>query len=85
MRGFFKALPDFQKVPLHIFGESYGAKMGVEFAYELWKEKKLGLIDCNLTSVGIGNGFISPSETVMSWAPFLRETVSILKDMLQNF
>lgn len=75
MHGFYEALPEFKKVPLHIFGQSYGPKMGIEFAYELSKEIELGLIESNLTSVGVGNAFISPIDSLLSWAPLLREMV----------
>lgn len=37
MKGFYKKLPEFEKVPLHIFSESYGGKVAVEFAYVLHK------------------------------------------------
>jgi serine carboxypeptidase 1 len=76
MRGFYQTLPEFEKVPLHIFGQSYGPKMGIEFAYELWKDIEIGSIKSNLTSVGIGNAFISPFDSLLSWAPFLREMAS---------
>lgn len=35
MRGFFKVHPEFEEVPLHIFAQSYGGKVAVEFAYSL--------------------------------------------------
>lgn len=35
MRGFYMVHPEFQTVALHIFAESYGGKIGVEFAYNL--------------------------------------------------
>lgn len=35
MRSFYKVRPEFEDVPLHIFGESYGGKVAVEFAYNL--------------------------------------------------
>lgn len=76
MRGFYEALPEFKIVPLHIFGQSYGPKMGIEFAYELSKEIELGTIESNLTSVGLGNAFISPIDSLLSWSAFLREMVS---------
>lgn len=75
MRGFYKVLPEFERTPLHIFGQSYGPKMGVEFAYELYKEIEAGTIKSNLTSVGVGNSFVSPFDSTISWADFLREMV----------
>lgn len=35
MRGFYTVHPEFEKVALHIFGESYGGKVAIEFAYKL--------------------------------------------------
>jgi carboxypeptidase C (cathepsin A) len=37
MRGFYKELPQFENVPTYITTESYGGKMGAEFAL-LWDE-----------------------------------------------
>lgn len=37
MKVFYKTLPEFRKVPLYIFGQSYGGKMAVEFALKLHK------------------------------------------------
>lgn len=37
MRGFYSVHPEFESVPLHIFAESYGGKVAVEFAYVLEK------------------------------------------------
>lgn len=76
MRGFYKHSPEFEKVPLHIFSESYGGKMAAEFAYELDKAIKAGTIKCDLRSAGLGNSWISPIDSVLSWAPFLLQTVS---------
>lgn len=71
LRGFFKENPEFKSVPLHIFGESYGGKIAVEFAYLLNKEIENRQIDCNLKSVSSIDGWISPIDTMYSWAPFL--------------
>lgn len=35
MESFLKAHKEFETVPLYVFGESYGGKMAVEFAYRL--------------------------------------------------
>lgn len=37
MRGFYKELPEFEDVPTYITTESYGGKMGAEFAL-LWDQ-----------------------------------------------
>jgi len=73
LRGFYKELPEFKSVPLHIFSESYGGKTAVEFAYLLNQEIEERRIDCNFKSVSSIDGFISPADTTLSWAPFLYE------------
>lgn len=37
MRGFYKKLPEFRKVPVYITSESYGGKMTAEFALIWYK------------------------------------------------
>ncbi|ALC43281.1 CG31821, partial [Drosophila busckii] len=71
MKGFYKAHPEFKKVPLHIFCESYGGKMAPEFALELYYAIQRGEIESNLTSVALGDPWTSPIDSVMSWAPYL--------------
>lgn len=41
MRGFYKVHPEFVDVPLHIFAESYGSKVGVQFAYNMHQVLKI--------------------------------------------
>lgn len=76
LRGFYKALPEFEDVPLHIFGESYGGKMAVEFAKHLYSEKESGKIKSNLISVAMGDAWISPIDSTLSWAPYLLQLVN---------
>ncbi|KAG5677282.1 hypothetical protein PVAND_007052 [Polypedilum vanderplanki] len=71
LRGFYELYPDFKTVPLHIFGESYGGKMAIEFAYELNKEIQEGKIDSNLIGVYLGDAWTSPIDYTLSWAPYL--------------
>ncbi|XP_046826031.1 retinoid-inducible serine carboxypeptidase-like isoform X2 [Vespa crabro] len=71
MRGFLKELPEFSNVPTYILTESYGGKMGAEFALVWYKAEKAGNIKSNLKGVGLGDAWISPIDSVMTWAPFL--------------
>lgn len=71
MKKFYEIHPEFKAVDLHIMTESYGGKMGAEFAYVLDKEVKLGNIDCKVASVGLIDSWISPIDSMISWAPFL--------------
>ncbi|XP_076677080.1 retinoid-inducible serine carboxypeptidase [Andrena cerasifolii] len=74
MRGFLKALPRFANVPIYITTESYGGKMGAEFALVWYKAQKAGTINSNLRGVALGDAWISPIDSVMTWAPFLLAT-----------
>lgn len=76
LRGFYVAQPDFRTVPLHIFGESYGGKMAIEFAHELYTEIAGGRIESNLITVAMGDAWISPIDSTLSWAPYLFQLVS---------
>lgn len=75
LRGFYDRLPEFKTVPLHIFGESYGGKMAIEFARELYFEIQKGDIDANLVTVAMGDAWISPIDSTLSWAPYLLQLV----------
>ncbi len=50
MKSFMKAVPEFQKIPLYIFSESYGGKMTAGFAQALHVAIKGGLLG------GLGQG-----------------------------
>lgn len=80
LRGFYDACPEFKTVPLHIFGESYGGKMAVEFAHELNRQISEGSIESNLITVAMGDAWISPIDSTLSWAPYLLQLVSFTKN-----
>ena len=71
----------FQTNPLYIFGQSYGGKMAAALAYYLHKATQSNEIHCNLKGVGIGNGFVSPGDTIGSWPSILYE-MSFIDDTL---
>ncbi|XP_052128745.1 retinoid-inducible serine carboxypeptidase-like isoform X1 [Frankliniella occidentalis] len=73
-RGFLKRHPQFRNIPVYVFSESYGGKMAAEFALNLFKEKKAGTIDVNIQGVALGDAWISPVDTVLSWANYLLQT-----------
>lgn len=86
LRAFYTALPEFKNVPLHIFGESYGGKMAAEFAHLLHTEIQDGKIDSNLVTVAMGDAWISPIDSTLSWAPYLLQLVKIfLTEISFNF
>uniref|UniRef100_A0A1L8DPK9 Carboxypeptidase n=1 Tax=Nyssomyia neivai TaxID=330878 RepID=A0A1L8DPK9_9DIPT len=80
MKEFYRRHPEFQLIDLHIFSESYGGKMAAEFAYILDKEIKLGNIVCQLKSAGLGDSWISPIDSMYSWAPFLWDIGAVDRD-----
>ena len=45
LRGFYAKHREFESVPLHIFSESYGGKVSVEFAYVLNQVSSVLLIN----------------------------------------
>ncbi|XP_076171336.1 retinoid-inducible serine carboxypeptidase isoform X2 [Ptiloglossa arizonensis] len=71
IKGFLRALPQFANVPTYITTESYGGKMGAEFALLWYKAQKEGTVKSNLKGVALGDAWISPIDSVMTWAPFL--------------
>lgn len=75
LKGFYEVLPEFKSVPLHIFGESYGGKMAIEFAYELHLEIQNRTIESNLAGVYLGDAWTSPIDYTLSWAPYLLNLV----------
>ncbi|XP_033340669.2 retinoid-inducible serine carboxypeptidase [Megalopta genalis] len=74
MRGFLKVLPKFANVSTYITTESYGGKMGVDFALAWYKAQQAGTIKSNLKGVSLIDSWIDPIGSVMEWAPFLYAT-----------
>ncbi|XP_048820877.1 retinoid-inducible serine carboxypeptidase [Lagopus muta] len=76
---FFTHRTEFQNVPFYIFSESYGGKMAAGIALELHKAVQEGSIKCNFAGVALGDSWISPLDSVLSWGPYLYST-SLLDD-----
>ncbi|XP_033223608.1 retinoid-inducible serine carboxypeptidase-like [Belonocnema kinseyi] len=74
IENFLEQFPRFAQVPTYITSESYGGKMAAEFAYIWYKAQKSGSIRSNLKGVGLGDSWISPIDSVLTWAPFLLQT-----------
>ena len=70
----------FQTNPFYIFGQSYGGKIAGALTYYLHKTIQRGEIQCNLTGVGIGNGYVSPPDFTVTVAPMLYE-MSLIDDI----
>uniref|UniRef100_A0A1L8EFY1 Retinoid-inducible serine carboxypeptidase n=1 Tax=Haematobia irritans TaxID=7368 RepID=A0A1L8EFY1_HAEIR len=84
MKGFYKLHPEFEKVPLHIFCESYGGKMAPEFALELYYAIQRNELKSNLKSVALGDPWTSPIDSVLAWAPLLLNMGIIDQDGYEN-
>ncbi|KAL0993578.1 hypothetical protein UPYG_G00110010 [Umbra pygmaea] len=79
LKNFFNERKEFQKVPFYIFSESYGGKMAAAISLELNKAVVKGSLKCNFAGVALGDSWISPLDSVMTWGPYLY-TMSLLDD-----
>ncbi|CAN9505341.1 unnamed protein product [Ophioblennius macclurei] len=79
LQNFFRDRSEFQNVPFYIFSESYGGKMAAAISLELTKAVSQGTLKCNFAGVALGDSWISPIDSVMTWGPYLYST-SLLDD-----
>ncbi|KAM6913444.1 retinoid-inducible serine carboxypeptidase [Lycodopsis pacificus] len=79
LQHFFTERAEFQSVPFYIFSESYGGKMAAAISLELTKAIAQGTVKCNFAGVALGDSWISPLDSVMTWGPYLY-TTSLLDD-----
>lgn len=79
LKSFFREKEEFQTVPFYIFSESYGGKMAAAIALELTKAQARGEVKCRFGGVALGDSWISPLDSVMTWGPYLY-TTSLLDD-----
>ncbi|XP_053513003.1 retinoid-inducible serine carboxypeptidase [Artibeus jamaicensis] len=79
LESFFNCRQEFQTIPFYIFSESYGGKMAASIALELHKAVQEGTIKCNFSGVALGDSWISPVDSVLSWGPYLY-SMSLLDD-----
>ncbi|XP_049627996.1 retinoid-inducible serine carboxypeptidase [Suncus etruscus] len=79
LKSFFSCHKDFQNIPFYIFSESYGGKMAAGIGLELHKAVQEGTIRCNFAGVALGDSWISPMDSVLSWGPYLY-SMSLLDD-----
>ncbi|KAJ3666368.1 hypothetical protein Zmor_001812 [Zophobas morio] len=71
LQGFYEAVPKLKKTPLYIFCESYGGKMTAEIALVVDQAIKAGTLDVQLLGIGLGDSWISPVDSVLTWGPYL--------------
>ncbi|XP_006889321.1 PREDICTED: retinoid-inducible serine carboxypeptidase [Elephantulus edwardii] len=79
LKTFFNSHREFQTIPFYIFSESYGGKMAAGIGLELHKAIQQGSIQCNFAGVALGDSWISPIDSVLSWGPYLY-SMSLLDD-----
>ncbi|XDV12891.1 hypothetical protein PO909_001441 [Leuciscus waleckii] len=79
LKSFFSLKTEFQSIPFYIFSESYGGKMAAAISLELTKAVQAGSIKCKFSGVALGDSWISPIDSVMTWGPYLYST-SLLDD-----
>mmetsp|Transcript_14419 Transcript_14419/g.43620 ORF Transcript_14419/g.43620 Transcript_14419/m.43620 type:complete len:483 (-) Transcript_14419:261-1709(-) len=75
---------EFHTSPVLLFCESYGGKMGAAFAKSIAADQASGQLQINFQGVALGDSWISPTDFLASWGPFL-STWSLLDGApLQN-
>ncbi|ETP43878.1 hypothetical protein F442_09507, partial [Phytophthora nicotianae P10297] len=62
LQEFFKALPEYQKLPFYVFGESYAGHYVPAISHRIFtgNQQKEGPVEINLKGFGIGNGLTDP-------------------------
>eukprot|EP00111_Clytia_hemisphaerica_P016570 TCONS_00049089-protein len=73
LKKFLSEMPEYQNTPFYIFGESYGGKMGASFGVRLQGGIQSGDVRANLRGLILGDAWISPTDSVATWAPFLKD------------
>ncbi|CAH2263463.1 jg13914 [Pararge aegeria aegeria] len=71
MKGFYRSNPEFEGVPLYIFGQSYGGKMAIDMGIRMREAEKAGTIKSNLLGIAMGNAWIHPVDATLTWGPLL--------------
>ena len=71
LKSFLQDMPVFKKIPFYIFCESYGGKMTSAFGVTLYEAIQEGKIQVNFMGVALGDSWISPVDTVLTWGPYL--------------
>merc|ERR1712226_34823 len=76
-------LPVFKTTPFYIFCESYGGKMTAAFGDRLLQGMKHKQIEVNFKGVALGDSWISPVDSTLSWGPYLYQ-FNLLDEMDLN-
>ena len=73
-----------QGSPLYIVAESYGGKFAVTTALTALKAIRHGHLKAKLGGVALGDSWISPEDSVLSWGPLLYQLSRIDEKGLQQ-
>lgn len=73
---FYSDHSEFNPVPLYMFGESYGGKMVVEIAKQLYAGIKAHKLNANFKGIALGDPWISPYDSIKTTSSVLLHTVS---------
>ena len=76
---FLDGMPVFKTIPFYIFCESYGGKYTSAFAVALHSAKRSGELECDFRGVALGDSWISPVDSVISFGPYLY-SISLLDE-----
>ncbi|KJH51452.1 serine carboxypeptidase [Dictyocaulus viviparus] len=71
IRQFLVIHPEYRIRPFFIFCESYGGKVGAEFAQLITKEIDIGNLQLNFCGLALGDSWISAMDYVNSWGQYL--------------
>lgn len=75
LKGFYAKNPEFAQTPLYILCESYGGKMTAEIALVLYEAIQNQELDIIFEGVGLGDSWVSPIDSVLTWGPYLLQLV----------
>ncbi|ELT93094.1 hypothetical protein CAPTEDRAFT_53367, partial [Capitella teleta] len=70
-RTFLDTHPEFEQTLFYVFGQSYGGKMAAHFTNQLYREVQEGNFDVNVGGYAMGNAWISPVDSVITWGETL--------------
>ncbi|XP_060067140.1 retinoid-inducible serine carboxypeptidase-like [Ylistrum balloti] len=74
LKSFFKESKwgtKYQHTPFYIFCESYGGKMTAAISEVLYKAIDREELHCNFKGLALGDSWISPIDSMLSWGPYL--------------
>ncbi|XP_059049627.1 retinoid-inducible serine carboxypeptidase-like [Achroia grisella] len=71
LRGFYSSNPEFEDIPLYIYGQSYGGKMAIDMGIQVHEAEVQGFLKSNLSGIAMGNAWISPVDSTLKWGSLL--------------